>query len=260
MRLLEKPGKGVRIGAMRSLLCLMMLGMVAGAGPALKVMTWNLHHGVGEDGRLDLERVAAKIVSEKPDLVALQEIDRNCARSGSVDQAAELGRLTGMKATFGKAMDLGKGEYGQAVLSKLPIVSSKVHKLPSQGEPRIALELRVTFEDTELRFVTVHLDYEHDAIRLAQAQEVKKVLEGEWLAVLCGDFNDVADSAALKVFTAPWITVEKQGSPLTYPAGKPETEIDHMLIRGLKIVEKARVLDEKIASDHRPVVATVSRN
>lgn len=241
---------------MRVLLYLMLTGMFA-AGAPLKIMTWNLHHGVGEDGKLDLERIVKRIAAEKPDLVALQEIDRNCARSGNADQAAELGRLTGMEAVYGKAMNLGAGEYGQAVLTKLPVISSEVHKLTSIGEPRIALELRVKWDGGELKFATVHLDYQDKPTRIGQVREVAKALAGDGPAIVCGDFNDVPGSAAMKEMTAPWVAVEKSGPALTCPAGKPDVEIDHIYVRGLKIVKKAEVLDENVASDHRPVVATV---
>lgn len=241
---------------MRTLMTLMLLGSIATAAP-LKIMCWNLQHGVGEDGKLDLQRVADRIVAEKPDLVALQEVDRNCTRSGVVDQATELGRLTGMASIFGKALNLDEGEYGQAVLSRLPMVTHKVHPLPGEGEPRIALEVHVKDADRELVFVTVHLDHQSAAARIAQANEILKVLEGDSPAILCGDFNDGPKSETLAAFTAPWTIVPKDGPPLTFPAAKPTVEIDFLLIRGLEIVTNARVLDDNISSDHRPLVMTV---
>ncbi len=241
---------------MNVLWCLMIGGMMASAKP-LKVMTWNLHHGVGEDGKLDLERIAKVIVAENPELVALQEIDWNCRRSGTVDQAAELGRLTGMAPVFGKAMDFDGGAYGQAVLTKLPVLASEVLKLTSVGEPRIALKVRVRIDDSELQFVSVHLDAEDETVRIAQAREAVKLLAGDGPAVITGDFNDVPGSKTLNAFAAPWSAVAKSGSPLTYPASAPEREIDHVLIRRLEVVEKARVLEQAVASDHRPVVAVV---
>jgi endonuclease/exonuclease/phosphatase family metal-dependent hydrolase len=242
---------------MRAILLLIFSGTFA-VGAPLKIMTWNLHHGVGEDGKLNLERIAKRIAAEKPDLVALQEIDRNCARSGMKDQAAELGRLTGMTAVFGKAMDLGGGEYGQAALSNLPVISSAVHRLTSIGEPRIALELNVKWNGGALKFTTIHLDYEHEPVRIGQVREALEALAGGGPAILCGDFNDVPGSAAVRQIAAPWLAVGKEGPAATHPSAKPDTEIDQIFVRGLKVVAKGRVLDEKIASDHRPVVAAVA--
>src|SRR5690242_8494338 len=85
------------------------------AGPAaLRVLSYNIHHGEGTDGKLDLDRIAAVIKAQKPDLVAVQEVDRNTKRTNQVDQAAVLGKLTGLHAAFARAIDLQGGEYGQA--------------------------------------------------------------------------------------------------------------------------------------------------
>ena len=76
--------------------------------------------------------------------------------------------------------------------------------------------------------------------------------------ILAGDFNDVPDSPAMKVFGEGWIAVPKAGNPFTIPAPEPKREIDHVLLRGLKAASPAAVLPEKVASDHRPLVATVA--
>ena len=78
-----------------------------GADPPsqVRVLTYNIRHGQGMDGRVDLSRVADVIRRLEPDVVALQEVDQATTRAGGVDQAAELGRLTGLHSAFGKAMD-----------------------------------------------------------------------------------------------------------------------------------------------------------
>jgi endonuclease/exonuclease/phosphatase family metal-dependent hydrolase len=224
----------------------------------LRVLCWNLHHGVGEDKKLDLERIAALIREQKPDLVALQEVDNKCRRSRSVDQAAELARLTGLHGAFGKAMDYDGGQYGQAILSKFPIGDTQVHQLPGDGEPRIAFEAEVMIEGKALRIITVHLDHQQDARRLKQAETLAKALENHHEPmILAGDFNDVPDSASLKTFSAPWVAVPKKAPNFTCPAPEPKIEIDHILLRGMEAKEPANVLPEVIASDHRPVFAVV---
>lgn len=225
----------------------------------LRVLCWNLHHGVGEDNKLDLERIAALIREQKPDLVALQEVDNKCRRSQSVDQAAELARLTGLHGAFGKAMDHDGGEYGQAILSKFPIGDTQVHRLPGDGEPRIAFQAEVKIEGKALRMITVHLDHQQDARRLKQAETLAKALENHHEPmILAGDFNDTPGSAPLKAFSAPWTAVLKKEPAFTCPAPEPKVEIDHILLRGLEPKEPATVLPEAIASDHRPVFAIIT--
>jgi len=65
-----------------------------------RMMTFNIHHGEGVDGRIDLERIAAVIRDERADIVALQEVDKGVERTARRDLAEELSKLTGMKALF----------------------------------------------------------------------------------------------------------------------------------------------------------------
>nr|MCS5617336.1 endonuclease/exonuclease/phosphatase family protein [Pirellulales bacterium] len=98
--------------------------------PTLRVVSFNIRHGVGMDGRLDLDRTAAVLRRLESDLVAIQEVDENCRRSGGVDQAAALGKALGMEHRFGEFMDHDGGRYGLAVLSRLPIKATRRHALP----------------------------------------------------------------------------------------------------------------------------------
>jgi endonuclease/exonuclease/phosphatase family metal-dependent hydrolase len=248
----------------RPLLALSILasGILSAAEPAreIRVLCWNLHHGVGEDGKLDLERIAAVIRAQRPDLVALQEVDKQCRRSGSVDQTAELAELTGMSGVFGRAMDHDGGEYGQAILSKHPLGETRIHRLPGDGEPRIAFEAEVTIDGKPLRMVSVHLDHQQDTRRLKQAEALVEALAGSDMpAILAGDFNDVPGSAPLRAFATAWTAMEKKQPAFTCPAGKPKVEIDHVLLRGFEPRGLLEVLPEAVASDHRPIAGVVVR-
>jgi endonuclease/exonuclease/phosphatase family metal-dependent hydrolase len=232
----------------------------AAAEPAreIRVLCWNLHHGVGEDGKLDLPRIAALIKAQEPDLVALQEVDKQCRRSGSVDQAAELAKLAGMTGVFGKAMDHDGGEYGQAILSRHPVGETKVHRLPGDGEPRIAFEAAVTIDGKTVRMVSVHLDHEQDSRRLKQAETLATVLsESDSPLILAGDFNDTPGSPPVKAFAVRWTPVAKQEPVFTCPAGKPAVEIDHVFLHGFEPRGLLEVLPEAVASDHRPLAGVV---
>lgn len=241
---------------LRFLCFLLTLGLLPAA--EIRVLCWNLHHGVGEDGKLDLPRIAEVIKAQRPDVVALQEVDNKCRRSGSVDQAAELAKLTGMTGVFGKAMDHDGGEYGQTILSKHPIGATKIHRLPGDGEPRIAFEAAVTIGGRMLRMVSVHLDHEQDARRLKQAEALVAALsESDAPLILAGDFNDTPDSPPLKAFAARWTAVAKKEPVFTCPAGKPAVEIDHVFLQGFEARGPLEVLPEAVASDHRPIAGVV---
>jgi endonuclease/exonuclease/phosphatase family metal-dependent hydrolase len=227
--------------------------------PPLRVLCWNLHHGVGEDGKLDLERIAKVIREARPDLVALQEVDQNCQRSGNTDQCAELARLTGMTGVFGKAMDFQGGGYGQAILSRHPVLNSSAHQLPGKGEPRIAFEAALSIDGNEMRLISLHLDLDAKQ-RLAQAEALVKLAKNRpQPVIICGDFNDTPESPTLTAFTRDWKAVPKKAPPFTCPAGKPATEIDHFFVRGFTPTVPVEVIPEPVASDHRPLLAVFIR-
>src|SRR5210317_1005445 len=106
----------------------------------IKVLSYNIKHGVGLDTILDLSRAANIIKSQHPEYVGLQEIDHYSTRSDSVDQTNYLAEQTDMTGTFGKFMDFQGGAYGMATLTSLPINLSEVVSLPDATyEPRSAI-------------------------------------------------------------------------------------------------------------------------
>ncbi|NUR82746.1 MAG: metal-dependent hydrolase, partial [Nonomuraea sp.] len=104
----------------------------------LRVVTFNIHHGRGPDGRLDLRRVADVLHTSGADVAALQEVDRHyAARSDFADQAAWLATALGMRLAHGANLDLDpsapgrpRRRYGTAVLSRFPIRDSGNTLLP----------------------------------------------------------------------------------------------------------------------------------
>src|SRR5688572_20790687 len=118
--------------AARLLVALLLLTPAAHAA-TLRVLTYNIHHGVGKDSDLDLSRIASVISAANPDVVSLQEVDNGVPRSSSVNQVARLAELTGMQSYFGKARNLDGGSYGNGVLirSGIDIVSTQNFALPN---------------------------------------------------------------------------------------------------------------------------------
>jgi endonuclease/exonuclease/phosphatase family metal-dependent hydrolase len=238
------------------------------AGPAprrLRVLTYNIHHGEGTDGRLDLPRIARVISGQNPDLVALQEVDRKTRRTGNVDQPAELAKLTGMNAAFGRGIDFQGGEYGNAVLSRFNIDSTKVHALPvKEGEERrcaLAVTVRPWDAGPELVFVATHLNHRDEAQRVREVEEIQRVLADERRpVVLAGDLNSRPATPPVQRFSAAWLDAagSNVGSSFTSPSDKPVRRIDYVLLRPAdwRVVETV-VVNEPVASDHRPVLAVV---
>ena len=229
------------------------------AGPdTIRVLAYNIHHGEGMDSVLDLERIAALIRSSDPDLVALQEIDSATTRTGGVDQAAELARLTGLESRYGRFMPYRGGAYGMAVLSRWPIEETAHLRLPDGEEPRSALSVTVRSPTSgeRLRFVSVHL-YRTEDERMAQAVTLDSLLSGSALpTILAGDFNSTPESPVMTRLAESWTVVEKGEDRFTFASYDPVREIDFVLLRPRDrfTVSSQRLLDEPVASDHRPVL------
>src|SRR5699024_6630878 len=123
--------------------------MGAGTG-MIRVVTWNIRTGVGNDPHepgtrtpADLERVAQVIRMLRPDVVCLQEVDRNRDRTGFVDQTTELCRLLEMDGRFAPNLVDHAGEYGIATFTPHAIVSTEHVRFPPSGnlEPRGMLDV-----------------------------------------------------------------------------------------------------------------------
>jgi len=222
------------------------------------VGSYNIRHGKDIDFKQDLKGTIKVLKSLKADVIALQEVDKVCKRSGKVDQPAFLGKALGMHPAFGKFMDYDGGEYGMAILSKYPILEIKKHVLPKGAEPRIALEIVTEPEKgKKISFICIHFDYTSEERRQPQIKALLKALENtKHPIVLIGDFNAKPESNSIALFKAEWTNLKKKGPNLTFPADKPRVEIDYIMTRGLDTKDTTvEVIEEKKASDHRPLRA-----
>lgn len=244
----------------------------------IRVVTYNIHHGEGVDREFNLKRIANVLLAVEPHIVALQEVDQRTRRASGVDQPSELEKLTGMKAVFAKNIDFDGGGYGTAVLTKLPVRKSESVKLKSfypptkqNAEQRGVQVLELGAEDEPgLLFLNTHLDYRPpDDERMASAKTINELVaqRGDMPAILAGDLNATPESRPIEEFRKQWKIVgmpsdakPQSATPLlTFPAGKPDRWIDYVLVRPAERWEvvEVRVLDEAVASDHRPLLAVL---
>jgi endonuclease/exonuclease/phosphatase family metal-dependent hydrolase len=236
----------------------------------LRVLSYNIHTGIGSDGVLDLERTAAAIRATRPDVVGLQEVDVHWAeRSEFRDQARDLARLLHMRVFFAPIYDLDpltpgapRRQYGVAILSRLPVLHTRNHEITRLStveenpvpEPAPGFAEAVVLKSgVAVHVYATHLDYRPDpAVRAAQVADMLAIMHGRTL--LLGDFNATRDAPEL----APlWESLTPAPVGPTYPADVPEKAIDYVTVSpGLRI-DRASV-PETLASDHRPVLAQVS--
>lgn len=229
-----------------------------------KVMTYNIHHcnppSAGD--KIDVEAIAKVINAEKPDFVALQEVDVNTERSGKgKNQAQQLAQLTGMRFYFSKAIDHQGGDYGVAVLTRFPIVDSVRYALPIRPElkeeDRTIAAVTVTLPDSrKLIFASTHLGLK-EPNRILQAETIQQHFGNTELPmILGGDFNATPDSPVIAYFDK-YFTRSCSDCKPTIPVDAPKKTIDFIMHKqGSKLKStNTKVIDEQYASDHLPVTA-----
>lgn len=264
-----------RVGVLLAVV-LSVLGVVpASAAPGhhtvtLRVLSYNIHTGIGADGALDLDRTAATIRATRPDIVALQEVDVHWAeRSEFADQARELAHLLRMRVFFAPIYDLDpltpgapRRQYGVAILSRLPMPHTENHeitRLSTQNpnpvpEPAPGFaEAVVVAKGVAVHVYDTHLDYRAEPdVRAMQVADMLRIM-APGPTLLLGDFNAEPDAPEL----APlWDRLTPAPVGLTYPADVPAKRIDYVTVSsGIRV--RSATVPETLASDHRPVLAEV---
>jgi endonuclease/exonuclease/phosphatase family metal-dependent hydrolase len=238
----------------------------AASPTTLRVLCYNIHYGQGNDGVYDINRLAGVIRDAKPDLVGLQEVDVGVRRSGQVHQLRRLGEQTGLAARYGPTQHYEGGLFGNAVLTRLPILDVVIHPLPYTEAtperttyPRGAIAVTVTAPDNQpLRFVSTHFQHNVPEDRVAEAKAINKLFANDNLrTVLAGDLNAKPDEEPIQVLSEHWThALDPEAAP-TVPSQNPKVRIDYILSRpapSFRLVS-SEVIPEAMASDHRPVLA-----
>lgn len=225
------------------------------SGP-LRIATYNIKSGLWSS----LDEVGDVLEQLDADVIALQEVDRVTERTDGEDQAKELGERLGMDHAFAAARTEGGGDYGVALLSRLPF--AEVRRIPLESgnmtlEPRVALDATLCLGNRELRAVSVHADvYPWAAADHGRslAAALDATASGDAvLRVVAGDLNATpSEDGPLALVGAGLVDVVASfGEVATFLEKRIDYVLaDRPLADGLLDVE---VLDSD-ASDHRPVL------
>lgn len=234
-----------------------------------KFMSYNIRNCKGMDSVMDIERVAAVIKKQMPDVVAVQEIDSVTNRYESKYILGELAQKCSMNAVYAPAIDFGGGKYGIGILSKEKPLSTVQVALPGKEEARTLL----VAEFEKYIFCCTHLSLT-DEDRMASIDIINKALDEAAAKApgkpvfLAGDFNAKHDSEFIAKLRENH-TLLSNPEVRTFPANKPNRTLDYItLYRGAHseggngavqnvILYSNKVIDAAMESDHRPVTCTV---
>ena len=236
----------------------------------LRILSYNIHKCIGGvDRRYEPRRVVEAIAHYQPDLVLLQEVDHGVSRSRGDRQVDLLGEELGYhhRTWFPNVKVRGGGEYGNAILSRWPLVASTNIDLTVGRRKRRSVlhaEVRIRHEDTDR---VVHLFNMH----LGLSQPERRIQLGTFLAchpfaglhhetpvIVGGDLNDVYGRLGRLLFPSGFRSCDRP--PRTFPAWAPMRALDSIYVRGsvhLVGVHRGDTDLSRRASDHRPLFADV---
>jgi endonuclease/exonuclease/phosphatase family metal-dependent hydrolase len=226
----------------------------------LVVMTFNIEGHASLLSSEHIPEIARTIMKYHPDIVGINEAHRNTWQARFGDHIAELERLTGMHAAFGRSYRFLGGDFGNAVLTRGTIVNAGVKALPGTGEPRTLLETIVRVNGGTIQFYVAHTSAWasiNQSARGEQLQCINAHLQASgYPFILTGDLNAPPESPEVQRFLSG-NTMQFAGNPKE-PTHKIMNErLDYILADPGWTVRGSRVLDDG-PSDHRPVIAELT--
>ncbi|MFC4766711.1 endonuclease/exonuclease/phosphatase family protein [Effusibacillus consociatus] len=239
----------------------------------LNVMTFNIHHGRGTDGQLDLNRIIQVLKESEADLIGLNEVDRYFSkRSDYTDQVSWLAEHLQMHHVFGAAITLksdGTGitrQYGNAFLSRYPIQSESNHLFNFfRGiiEGRALLEIRIEIDQQPVKAYVTHLSLNPLLHKKQTGFILEKIAAEHEPVIVLGDWNMKPGAKAWKKIASRLTDVCSTGSSAytTFPSHDPKFQLDYIFVsRDFKIDSVDVIHEIPSASDHLPLRATLLLN
>jgi endonuclease/exonuclease/phosphatase family metal-dependent hydrolase len=224
----------------------------------LTLVTYNIHACVGTDGRFEPARIAGVLRELDADVVALQEVDHH--HVDGHDLLDYLAAKTGLTAIAGPTLLRESRHYGNAILTKLPILTVNRVDLTLPGrEPRGALDVTLDGKERNVQVVATHLGLKPWE-RRQQVRQLLKLFDigSKDIYVLLGDLNEWF------LWGRPlrWLHGHFRSTPhvATYPSRQPFMALDRLWVHPRRRLAKLEVHASslaRIASDHLPLKGTI---
>ena len=234
---------------------------------SFRIATYNIHKCRGLDRRVRPKRIADVLKEINADVIALQEVVGMDEITRERNQMRALAEELEMDFRIGENRRLHGAAYGNAVLSRLPIVADHNHDLSCRRyEPRGCLEINVRLPETDntLQIFNVHLGTSFFERRY-QAHRLLEVIAGDSPQpsprIILGDFNEWTRGLTTRLLNRHLNSAEpdqRLGRARTYPGVFPLLHLDHVYYNSslkLKSINVHRSLLALAASDHLPIIA-----
>jgi endonuclease/exonuclease/phosphatase family metal-dependent hydrolase len=224
----------------------------------IRAMTWNIHGALGRNPRFDLDRVVALVVRHSPDIVALQEIDSRRARAAHIgDPFDVLQRALGSHGIGARAISTADGDYGQALISRWPLVNTEIHDLSfRRREPRRAISTDMIGPFGSMRIVATHLGLSFRERRSQIYKLLAMLGRRDDPTLAMGDFNDWFWAGSVRRNLAR--VLPGCSRHRTFPAAFPLFALDGIYLWPAGSLVGSRTdRDARALSDHLPVIADI---
>lgn len=240
------------------LLFTVLLALSAQSQNSLRLMTYNIKNANGMDDVCDFQRIAEVINHIRPEVVALQELDSMTNRSGQKYVLGEIAGRTQMHAYFAPAINYDGGKYGIGLLTRQVPVSLKTIPLPGREEARTLI--MAEFDD--YIYCCTHLSLT-EADRMASLDLIKDfAIAHKKPFFLAGDLNAEPESAFIKYLQKDFQILSNVNEH-TFPTPDPTETIDYIITLKQNAkdftVTSTEVVNEPVASDHRPLVVVLEQ-
>jgi endonuclease/exonuclease/phosphatase family metal-dependent hydrolase len=230
----------------------------------LRVATYNIHTCVGVDGRRDPARIAAVLREIDPDIACLQEVDASRRRDPAADQWAYLGEATGLTVVAGRAMSERCGRFGNAILTRFPVLSARTIDLSvGDYEPRAAIDADLLVGERVLRVLATHFGlrlaerrWQVDRLMAALGEAPAANRPAAHAVLLMGDLNEWRGRRGCLRALDP--RLGPGALPRTFPSWLPVLPLDRIYAAGPAVLREVQVYRSplaRLASDHLPLVA-----
>lgn len=228
---------------------------------SLTVVTYNIQHGRGMDGQFNLKRTAHVLTALNPDIILLQEVDCRRPQTRMRHQPAFLAKILKMDYAYGAVKNYRPGSYGNAILSRYPIVNYKNHILPGEDQ-RCCLEAEIGTSLFNFTVFNLHLGLKA-AERYRHLQDIilPRVTAASSPVILGGDFNARPESREIglvKDCLQDSFQANSGECIHTFPADQPRARIDYIFLSNHWELNDCKIIPDTQASDHLPLVCEVT--